>query len=163
MPQQQADSSRAPDHPAALEIELSDQHGKTRRLGDYRGHSVVVYFYPKDDTPGCTVEGKEFRDLHEQFLALECAVIGVSTDSAESHLAFATKHGFPFTLLADTRGDLARAFGALHGASADRATFVLDREGRIVRSFLEVSPRGHAQRVLNFVRTLLESHRMLGG
>jgi len=163
MPQQQADNGHATDYTAALAIELSDQHGQTRRLGDYRGHPVVVYFYPKDDTPGCTVEGKEFRDLHEQFVALECAVVAVSTDSAESHLAFATKHGFPFTLLADTRGDLARAFGVLRGTVADRATFVLDRDGRVVRSFLEVSPRGHAQRVLNFVRTLIESHRMLGG
>ena len=158
-----ADEMRAADLGDALGIELSDQHGQTRRLGDYRGNTVAVFFYPKDDTPGCTVEGKEFRDLHGQFLNLECAVVGVSTDSAESHRAFAIKHGFPFTLLADTRGELARAFGVLDGGMANRATFVLDRDGRVARAFLDVTPRGHAQRVLNFVRMLLESHRMIGG
>jgi peroxiredoxin Q/BCP len=133
------------------------------RLADYRGRNVVLYFYPKDDTPGCTVEGKEFRELHEQFLAQECAVVGVSTDSVESHRAFAEKHAFPFILLSDSGGDLARAFGVLNEGMADRSTFVLDREGRVARAFHDVTPRGHAQRMLNFVRTLLESHRMLGG
>jgi thioredoxin-dependent peroxiredoxin len=146
-----------------LTLALPDQHGRLRRLADYRGANVVLYFYPRDDTPGCTVEGKEFRDLYEQFAVLDCAVVGVSTDSVESHRGFAEKHGLPFPLLADTRGELAGAFGVLERGMAQRATFVLDREGRVVRSFLEITPRGHAQRVLNFVRTLLESHRMLGG
>ena len=138
-------------------------HGRKHRLADYRGRNVVLYFYPKDDTPGCTVEGKEFRELHEQFLAQECAVVGVSTDSVESHRAFAEKHAFPFTLLSDSSGDVSRAFGVFNEGMADRSTFVLDREGRVARAFHDVTPRGHAQRVLNFVRTLLESHRMLGG
>jgi len=146
-----------------LALELPDQHGQRRRLADYRGSNVVLYFYPRDNTPGCTVEGKEFRELHQQFTAQDCAVIGVSTDSAESHRDFAEKHGFPFPLLADTKGEFAQAFGVLQRGRAQRATFVLDREGRLARSFLEVTPRGHAARVLNFVRTLLESHRMLGG
>ena len=147
----------------ALALELRDQHGQLRRLADFRGTNVVLYFYPRDNTPGCTVEGKEFRDLYEHFIALDCAVVGVSTDSAESHRGFAEKHGLPFPLLADTNGQLAAMFGVLERGVAQRATFVLDREGRVARSFLEVTPRGHAQRVLNFVRTLLESHRMLGG
>jgi thioredoxin-dependent peroxiredoxin len=147
----------------SLAIELADQHGQMRRLADYRGTNVVLYFYPRDNTPGCTVEGKEFRELYEQFIALDCAVIGVSTDSVESHRAFAEQHGLPFPLLADSNGDLASAFGVLDRGVAQRATFVLGRDGRVARSFLEVTPRGHAQRVLNFVRTLLESHRMLGG
>jgi thioredoxin-dependent peroxiredoxin len=158
-----AELARAGDYSAALGIEVFDQHGQLHRLADYRGRNLVVYFYPRDDTPGCTVEGKEFRDLHEEFLALECALVGVSTDSVDSHCAFAEKHGLPFTLLADTAGDLARAFGVLTGGVAERATFVLGRDGRVARSFYEVSPRGHAQQVLNFVRTMLESHRMLGG
>ena len=147
----------------SLVLELPDQHGQLRRLGDYRGNNVVLYFYPRDNTPGCTVEGKEFRELYQQFAALDCAVVGVSTDSVESHRGFAEKHGLPFTLLADSRGELASAFGVLDRGMAQRSTFVLDREGRVARSFLDVTPRGHAQRVLNFVRTLLESHRMLGG
>jgi peroxiredoxin Q/BCP len=146
-----------------LALELPDQHGQIRRLADYRGSNVVLYFYPRDNTPGCTVEGKEFRELYEQFIGQDCAVIGVSTDSVESHGDFAEKHGLPFPLLADTNGEFAGAFGVLENGRAQRATFVLDRDGRLVRSFLEVTPRGHAQKVLNFVRTLLESNRMLGG
>jgi len=160
---QPVDELRAGDTSAMLGIEVHDQFGRTRRLGDYRGQPVAVYFYPKDDTPGCTLEGKEFRDLNEKFRALDCAVVGVSTDSSASHRAFADKHGFPFTLLADEGGELARAFGAHNGKRADRATFVLDREGRVARAFLDVTPRGHAQRVLNFVQALVESHRMIGG
>ena len=148
---------------AAAQIALRDQHGNERRLAEFRGHALVVYFYPADDTPGCTVEGKEFRELHDQFIGLDCAVIGVSTDSIESHRYFAEKHGLPFPLLADTHGALANAFGVLDHGMAQRATFVLDREGRVSRAFRQVLPRGHAQQVLNFVRTLLESHRMLGG
>jgi peroxiredoxin Q/BCP len=160
---QPVDQPRADAARAILGIELSDQFGRTRRLGDYRGQPVVVYFYPRDETPGCTLEGKEFRDLNEQFRALECAIVGVSTDSSASHRAFADKHGFPFTLLADERGELARGFGVLNGDRADRATFVLNRDGRITREFLDVTPRGHARRVLDFVRALVESHRMIGG
>lgn len=154
---------RNADYEAGLGLELSDQHGESRRLEDFRGRNVIVYFYPKDDTPGCTVEGKEFRELYDQFTALDCVIVGVSTDSAASHYAFAQKHGFPFILLADTRGELSRAFGVLNGVMADRSTFVLNRDLRVVRAFHGVSPRGHAQRVLDFVRTLLESYRMLGG
>ncbi|MGH7840637.1 MAG: peroxiredoxin [Candidatus Binataceae bacterium] len=157
------EESRAPEYAAAVEISLLDQHGQPHRLADYRGRCAVIYFYPKDDTPGCTVEGKEFRDLHEQFVALNCAIVGVSTDTVESHRHFAEKHAFPFTLLADAAGDLARAFGVLNGKTAKRVTFVLGRDGRVARTFADVAPRGHAQQVLNFVRTFLESHLMIGG
>src|SRR6516162_5559414 len=92
---------------AAAELALRDQHGDERRLAEFRGHCLVVYFYPADDTPGCTVEGKEFRDLDETFAAFQCAVVGVSVDSVESHRAFAEKHAFPFALLSDPNGDLA--------------------------------------------------------
>ena len=159
----QADELHIPELAAGLTLALPDQYGRMHRLADYRSRNIVLYFYPKDDTPGCTVEGKEFRELHEQFLAQECVVVGVSTDSVESHRAFAEKHAFPFTLLSDLSGDVSRAFGVLTQGMADRSTFVLDREVRIARAFHDVTPRGHAQRVLNFVRTLLESHRMLGG
>jgi peroxiredoxin Q/BCP len=159
----QADATRFPHLEAAAELQLPDQSGKLRRLSEFRGHLTVLYFYPKDDTPGCTVEGKEFRDLHEQFQLLDCAVIGVSTDGIESHRAFAEKHALPFTLLADSSGELARALGVLKGTIADRTTFVVGGDGRVIRAFADVSPRGHAQQVLNFVRSFLESHRMLGG
>jgi peroxiredoxin Q/BCP len=148
---------------AALELELLDHRGEPRRLTDFRGRNVVVYFYPMDDTPGCTVEGKEFRDRYEQFQALDTIVIGVSTDSVERHRAFAEKHAFPFILLADTEGKLASAFGVLNDQKAARSTFILDHDLHVRRTFHEVTPRGHAQNVLNFLRTLVESYRMLGG
>jgi peroxiredoxin Q/BCP len=159
----QVEAGRATDLAEAMTLTLLDQHGNPRQLAEFRGRDLVVYFYPKDDTPGCTVEGKEFRDLYDQFVALDCAVIGVSTDSVESHRVFAEKHALPFTLLADPAGALARVFGVFNGQRADRATFVLGPEGEVRRAFREVAPRGHAQQVLNFVRALLESHRMLGG
>ena len=124
---------------------------------------MVLYFYPMDATPGCTVEGKEFRDLYPQFTANECEVIGASVDSVESHRAFAEKHAFPFILLSDSNRELTIAFAVLRNGVAARSTFVLDRDLKLRRVFHEVTPRGHAQNVLNFVRTMLESHRMLGG
>jgi peroxiredoxin Q/BCP len=159
----QAEPLVTSDPGSAAEISLRDQHGNPRQLGKFRGRYLVVYFYPKDDTPGCTVEGKEFRDLYHQFVALDCAVVGVSTDTVESHRAFAERHALPFTLLADSDGRLARAFGVLRGSIADRVTFVLGPDGNPRRIFRDVAPRGHAQQVLTFVRTLLESARMLGG
>ena len=148
---------------AALQIELRDQRGELRRLVDFRGKNIVLYFYPMDDTPGCTVEGKEFRDQFEQFEALDAVIVGVSTDSVERHRAFAEKHAFPFILLADTEGALASAFGVFRDGLAARSTFVLDHNLHVRRTFHEVTPRGHAQNVLNFLRTLVESYRMLGG
>ena len=148
---------------AAAQLVLRDQYGNERRLADFRGHSVALYFYPADETPGCTVEGKEFRDLDEAFAAFKCTVAGVSVDSVESHRAFAEKHAFPFLLLSDSKGELTRAFGVLRGTVAARSTFVLNADQRVVRAFHEVTPRGHAQHVLDFVRSMLESHRMLGG
>jgi len=158
-----AEANGIADLSVALEIALPDARGELRRLKDFRGHNVVVYFYPKDDTPGCTVEGKEFRDSFEQFEALDCMIVGVSTDSSERHRAFAEKHAFPFILLADEQGKLAEAFGVLKGKYAARSTFVLDSELRVRRAFHEVTPRGHAAQVLNFLRTLVESRRMIGG
>ena len=148
---------------AALELALPDQNGETRHLADFRGRNVIVYFYPMDDTPGCTVEGKEFRDSFEQFGELNCVILGVSTDSVARHRAFAEKHAFPFILLSDEGGRLASAFGVLKGSHAARTTFVFDRDQRMRTTFRDVTPRGHAAQVLNFVKTLVESHRMLGG
>ncbi|HTW88329.1 MAG TPA: peroxiredoxin [Candidatus Binataceae bacterium] len=144
-------------------LELLNQLGEPVKLADFAGRVVALFFYPKDDTPGCTVEGKEFRDFHDEFAALDCAVIGVSVDPVESHRAFAEKHAFPFQLLADTDGRLAGAFGVLRDGKAERTTFVIGSSGRIRHTFREVSPRGHALQVLNFVRSLRQSKLMLGG
>ena len=147
----------------ALELARRDQDGAERRLSDFRGRNLVVYFYPKDDTPGCTLEGREFRDLHEQFQAFDAVIIGVSTDSVASHRAFADKHALAFTLLADEGGELARIFGVLRDGLAARSTFVFDHDLRLRRAFHEVGARGHARQVLDFIRSLVEARRMLGG
>ena len=157
-----ADNNNIPGS-AALELTLLDNRGVARRLADFRGHNLIVYFYPMDDTPGCTVEAKEFRNSYEQFEALDCTIVGVSTDSAERHRAFAEKHAFPFILLADEDGKLASAFGVLKGKYAARSTFVFDSDLRVRRAFHDVTPRGHAAQVLDFLRTVVESHRMIGG
>jgi peroxiredoxin Q/BCP len=148
---------------APADLELLDQLGEPVKLADFAGRVVALFFYPKDETPGCIIEGREFRDLHDEFAAQDCAVIGVSVDSVESHRAFAAKHAFPFQLLADTEGRLASAFGVLRDGRAERTTFVIGTAGRIRRAFREVNPRGHAQQVLNFVRSLRQSQMMLGG
>src|SRR5260370_6716122 len=96
-----ADINSIPDYAAALELELTDNRGLARRIADFRGHNLIVYFYPMDDTPGCTVEPKEFRDSFEQLEALDCVIVGVSTDSADRHQPFAENHGLPLILLAD--------------------------------------------------------------
>ena len=113
--------------------------------------------------PAARSRARNFATVIEQFEALDCVVVGVSTDSAERHRAFAEKHALPFILLADEDGKLAAAFGVLNGKYAARSTFVLDSDLRVRRAFHEVTPRGHAAQVLNFMRTLVESHRMIGG
>src|SRR5260370_27499967 len=94
-----ADINSIPDYSTALALELTDNRGLARRIADFRGHNLIVYFYPMDDTPGCTVEAKEFRDSFEQFEALDFVIVGGSTDSANRHQAFAENHGCPFILL----------------------------------------------------------------
>jgi peroxiredoxin Q/BCP len=163
MPQVENISATQSEIAPGTEIVLRDQEGVSRRLADFRGHCIALFFYPKDDTPGCTVEGKEFRELFDQFHAFDTVVIGVSTDSVESHARYAEKHAFQFLLLSDDAGEMARAFGVLRDKYAARSTFVLDHDLRIRRTFNEVTPRGHAQQVLNFVRSLIEGHRMIGG
>jgi peroxiredoxin Q/BCP len=147
----------------ALSIELQDQDGCKTRLEQARGRNVVLYFYPRDDTPGCTLESKEFAALEGQFRAFDCELFGVSPDSVASHRQFASKHRLTFRLLSDPQGELAQAFAVWSGGRVARATFVLDRELRVRRALREVNPRGHAQQVLDFVRSMIESHRMLGG
>lgn len=125
--------------------------GKTVSLSDFRGKNVVLYFYPKDDTPGCTREACSFRDSLAAFAKKDAVVLGVSLDDPASHTAFRRKFGLPFTLLADTDGAVARAYGVLDGDCASRWTFVIDREGRIKRVFPNVKVDGHSAEVLNAI------------
>jgi peroxiredoxin Q/BCP len=141
---QQGEQSSIAESAAWTKIALFDQRAKETRLEDFRGRVVVLYFYPMDDTPGCTVETREFRKLNDRFAALDCTIIGVSVDSVELHRAFAAKHRLPFTLLSDSRGELANALGVLRGGIASRSTFILGRDLQVLRVFHEVKPRGHA-------------------
>jgi peroxiredoxin Q/BCP len=123
--------------------------GEQLSLSSLRGKPVVVYFYPKDDTPGCTIEAQEIRDLYGELKRTSAVVIGVSTDARDSHRAFAEKHALPFLLASDEAGELAKAFGVpLKNGRATRVSFVIGPDGRIKRSFPQVTPKGHAAELL---------------
>jgi thioredoxin-dependent peroxiredoxin len=133
----------------APDVTFALSNGEQLALSSLRGKPVVVYFYPKDDTPGCTVEAQEIRDLHEELKGSGATVIGVSTDAAESHRAFAEKHGLPFGLATDEGGALAKAFGVpMKNGRASRVSFVVGADGRIKRAFPQVTPKGHAAELL---------------
>lgn len=139
-------------------VVLPDQSGKVVDLATLRGQWVAFYFYPRNDTPGCTEEAKQFRDHHAALKAAGVTVVGASVDDVESHKAFAQKLGLPFTLLADTDGRVAKAFGVLHGFGpvkfAGRETFLIDPQGTIVLHYPEVDSRTHAAQVLRDVARL---------
>lgn len=136
--------------------------GKPFRFSDQQGKTTILYFYPKDSTPGCTTEAQQFRDLHPEFSAVGCVIAGVSRDSLRSHENFKAKQGLPFDLLSDTDETLCTQFAVikekkLYGKlvrGIERSTFVIDRAGVLRREWRGVKAEGHAQEVLNFVRTL---------
>jgi peroxiredoxin Q/BCP len=137
---------------------LQDQNGQWHELKDFKGQWLALYFYPKDNTPGCTEEAKKFRDRFTQFQANDIAVLGVSLDSVESHKGFAEKLGLPFPILSDTDHKLAKAMGVLRGfgilSYARRETFLIDPQGTIVYHYPEVDTGSHADKVLEDVRKL---------
>jgi peroxiredoxin Q/BCP len=147
---------------AVPDFSLPSTGGGTFRLSEHRGGKLVLYFYPKDDTPGCTTEGMQFRDLHMSFRQAGCEVFGVSRDSLRSHERFKTKMHFPFELLSDADETACRQFGVIklknmYGKQVrgiERSTFVIDGEGRLAREWRGVKVPGHAQEVLDFVKTL---------
>jgi peroxiredoxin Q/BCP len=141
---------------AAPDFELTSDSGERVRLSSLRGQPVVLYFYPKDDTPGCTKEACEFRDAYDDFRARGAIVLGVSPDGEASHAKFKQKHELPFTLLADPDHEAAEAYGvwverSMYGRKfmgIKRSTFVIGVDGRIAKSMLGVRPAGHAAQVL---------------
>ena len=132
------------------------------RLSDQQGKTIVLYFYPKDSTPGCTTEAQQFRDLYPEFVKAGCIIAGVSRDSLRSHENFKAKQELPFELLSDTDEQLCAQFSVikekkLYGKPVrgiERSTFVIDRTGVLKREWRQVKAPGHAQEVLDFVRTL---------
>ena len=142
----------------APDFELRDQHGEIRRLADSRGYWTVLYFYPRDDTPGCTREACGFRDGIETLRSMEVDLFGVSTDSVKSHVAFAHKYELPFPLLSDPDGATAKAYGAYRNLGvlsfARRQTFLLDPAGRIARIYRSVDARRHGAQVIGDLKAL---------
>ncbi|GAA0441117.1 thioredoxin-dependent thiol peroxidase [Lentibacillus halophilus] len=144
----------------APDFTLPDQNGNKVSLSDFRGKHVVLYFYPKDMTPGCTNEACDFRDAEESFSELDAVIIGVSPDAEESHQKFIDKHDLPFTLLADEDHQAAKAYDVwklkenfgneFHGM--ERSTFIIDKEGQLQKEFRDVKVDGHVDEALNFLR-----------
>lgn len=142
----------------APEFELPDQTGQLHSLEDYRGQWIVLYFYPKDETPGCTTEACAFRDNIFEFEQLNAQILGVSFDDVSSHKAFAEHHDLPFPLLADTSGKAAEAYGVktrmLGMTVAKRQTFLIDPAGHIAKHYESVDPDVHSRDVISDLHEL---------
>jgi peroxiredoxin Q/BCP len=130
-------------------------------LLDYQGEkNVVLYFYPKDDTPGCTIEANDFTSLADEFAAVDTAIIGVSKDDCESHRAFISKYGLNVQLLADTNGDLCELYGVWQEVEKEgvkkwkivRSTFIIDKQGNLLEALYGVNHEGHAQAMLDLLK-----------
>ncbi|MFZ3322792.1 MAG: peroxiredoxin [Usitatibacter sp.] len=149
------------DKPVLPDFELPATGNQRFQLSAFKGHPFVLYFYPRDDTPGCTDEGRQFRDLHARFLNARVPVFGVSRDTIASHEKFKKKMSFPFELLSDVDEKICRIFGVMkvknmYGRQVrgiERSTFVIDRAGRIAREWRGVKVPGHPQEVLDFIRS----------
>jgi peroxiredoxin Q/BCP len=148
--------SQAPD------FSLPDENGELRHLSDYRGKVVVLYFYPKDDTPGCTTEACGFRDQYQDYEKAGVSVIGVSPDDVKKHQKFKTKYNLPFTLLSDTDHTVCELYGVwgrkkFMGKEYDgvfRTTFLIGKDGTILRVFENVKPEGHSQEILRVLEEI---------
>ena len=145
-------------------FDLPDADLNVVSLDGYKGtNNVVLYFYPKDDTPGCTIEAIDFSELQDAFLGLDTVVLGVSMDDCMSHGSFRDKHGLAVQLLADAEGEVCTQYGVLQEKEVDgkgkrrcivRSTFVIDKKGFVRHAFYGVNARGHATEVLNLVKEL---------
>jgi len=146
----------------APKLSLPDAEMEIVKLSDFKGKYVVLYFYPKDDTPGCTIEAIEFSDLADELFRLNAVVLGVSRDDCISHAAFRDKHGLAVHLLSDTEGKACEKYGVWQEKEKDgvkklgivRSTFVIDRQGILKRALYGVNPRGHAAEVINLIKNM---------
>lgn len=142
----------------APDFTLPNQAGKTVTLSQFRGQkAVVLYFYPKDDTPGCTVESCSFRDSYADFQAAGAEVIGISSDSPTSHQQFATKHNLPFTLISDESSKVRKAYGvpSTLGLLPGRVTYIIDLEGKVRHIFnSQFNPKAHVSEAMKVLKAL---------
>ncbi|NEO48697.1 MAG: peroxiredoxin [Moorea sp. SIO4A3] len=127
---------------------VKDDEGNTVSLSDFAGKTVVLYFYPKDDTPGCTKEAQSFRDNYAEYQGKDMVVLGVSMDDEASHKQFKEKYGLPFTLLADTDGSITKAYDVDGGGYSKRVTYIINGEGKITHVDETVKTATHAQDIL---------------
>lgn len=147
---------------AAPDFTLKDQDGRERTLSEYKGEWVLVYFYPRDNTPGCTKEACTLRDEYEDFRRLTITIFGISGDSVESHAKFAKKHDLPFPLLADTEKEVMKAYGSFGkkkfmGREYEgifRNSYLIDPEGKLRKIYEKVKPAEHAKEVIKDVQTM---------
>jgi peroxiredoxin Q/BCP len=149
---------KQPPYPAP-DFSLLDEAGKTHALADYKGKWLVLYFYPKDDTPGCTVEACSFRDARDDIAALGAEIVGISSDDAPSHELFKAKHTLNFTLLSDPDRKAIEAYGAwgkkMFGKEGIlRRTFIIDPTGTVVRVYGRVTPLGHGEQVIEYLKSV---------
>ena len=144
----------------APDFTLQDENGKEISLKDLRGKTVVLYFYPRADTPGCTIEACEFRDTYKKIQKTGAVLLGISPDTAKAQKNFADKFSLPFTLLADAEKKVAEAFGVMKEKNmygrkvmgVARTTFIIDPDGKIQHIFEKVKPEGHAEEVLVYLK-----------
>lgn len=146
----------------APDFTLNDENGEQKSLSDFKGKWLVLYFYPKDDTPGCTVEACSLRDARDNLAALGADVVGVSKDDATSHEKFKAKHSLNFSLLTDPDGSVLEAYGAwgkkMFGKEGIlRKTFLIDPEGTVVKVWGKVTPLGHGEQVLAELRSHMKA------
>ena len=140
----------------APNFSLQNQNNITHTLSDYEGQWVVLYFYPKDDTPGCTTQACDFRDAVKRIIASKAVVFGLSLDSVASHKLFAEKYNLPFSLLADEKGEVSELYDSLRKllGYAKRNTFMVDPKGNIAKIYLSVDPKTHSEMVLSGLSSL---------
>lgn len=142
------------------EFTLPNQDGDLINLSDFKGKHIVLYFYPKDMTPGCTNEACDFRDHHESFAGLNTVIIGISPDSVDSHHKFAKKHGLPFTLLVDEDHEVAQLFNVWQLKKTFgkeyygivRSTFIIDQDGVLQKEYRNIRVKGHVEKALSYVK-----------
>lgn len=148
----------------APDISLPASNGETVKLSDFRGKNVVLYFYPKDMTPGCTTEACDFRDRHQDFSDINTVVLGVSPDPIAKHEKFIEKHGLPFLLLADEEKEAAQAFDVWklkknfgkEYMGIERSTFIIDSEGKVVKEWRKVKVKEHINEVYQYIQENLK-------
>lgn len=148
----------------AIDFTLEATNGETVSLSDFKGKNVVLFFYPKDQTPGCTREACDFRDAYQEFSDLNTVILGISKDSIVSHQKFIEKQNLPFLLLSDPEGEVCEKYGVIKDKNMfgrkykgiERSTFVIDKDGKIAKAYRKVKVADHVQEVLQFVKENLQ-------